>query len=850
MPQLKKKFLTTFLIIILFSPLISSEYVPMTILFETKNITNLTENYLAKFKKIFDNVNILFKTLLNIDLSNYRKKILFTNSKSSQCNTNSKDPIPPKISKVKLNYAIKIFPKFIKPKKYNILSEICKKANEEPVSLILEINNNTDFFEEVFESSGNTNYVQWLIIQRIIIGLIANKDYLREKKFYKNLGLDENYLNQYLYYWSIKKFTKLNNINFTRNIKDTISNKTDDYFITRWDNYTNLYDVLSNNFNYENSKYTTLSEITLNFFNDFPIYFSNKCDFEKFNEKCFRLDNNCFSDDELNNYFIEYTLTPNNKVICYLNNKFHYFNNQCGNLIGNILDSNFLNELKYSQNYKYKNPKIYPYIKKKSKNFLIETTLYSKQKLYLLNPSKTCPNKHPRTIYFFNEFEHENPPNINPYLYLQRNLNISEVEITDPKYFVISARSPGGYRGLPLKLNNIILGAQSKGKYNIRLSSVITSFFESNFTFYNISKYAKVGRFPDGNTYKDGINIYYNKYKKIFPKDFNYIPETYLWPQHEKIIKKKFTNYTYDPKNVWMFKPARDFGAHGVSIIDNYEDDILKQINITDNLFLITKYIMNPMLINKRKFDLRAFVLVTGFSPLKVYFYKDGYIRITMKEFNLDKKNIKDQKMHITTTLLNNDEKNYIFEKNLWDDSANFWNYLLFEKYCLKNGISYINIRNQMKDIITKTFITLRESFTELFKTKKLNEMNLFQLYAFDIMIDANYKVYLLEVNRLPTMAPDHISANYIYSHIVSDILNIVGIFPFAHDDTEKPYDDIYEYKNEIEEKVDDALCEFGRPTGMFERVFPLKQNINQYKKYFFDSNKENKLLWEKMFKQ
>ena len=656
-----------------------------------------------------------------------------------------------------------------------------------------------------------------------------------------NLVLDENYLDNYLYYWSIKKFVKINNINFTKNIKDIIPNKTDEYFLTHWNNYNNLYDVLTNNFKYENSNYTTLSEITLNFFNDCPIYFSNLCDFEKIG-KCFRLDNNCFSDEELNNYFIEYIVTPNNKVICYLNNKTHYINKQWGNLIGNIISQNFLNELEYSQNikYTYKNTNHF------SKNFLIETTLYSKQKLYLLNPSNTCPNKHPRTIYFFNKFEQQNPQNINPYLYIERNLNITEVEITDPKYFVVSAKGPSGYRGLPLKLSNIILGTQEKGSYNIKLSSDLTSFFESNFTFYDLSKYSRVGRFPDQNTYKDGINIYYNKYKEKFPEDFNYIPETYLWPQHEKIIKEKFSNYTYDPNNVWMFKPARDYGGHNVHIINSYKNDILKEAKKKKNLFLITRYIMNPMLINKKKFDLRAFVLVTGFSPLKVYLYKDGYVRITIKEFNLNKKSIKDQKMHITITLLSNSEKNYKFEKNLWDDSANFWNYLLFEKYCLKNSISYINIRNQMKDIITKTFITLRESFTELFKTKKLNEMNLFQLYDFDIMIDANYKVYILELNRLPAMSPDHISANNIYSHIVSDILNIVGIVPFAHDDTEKTYDEIYKYDNEIEEKVDDALCEFGRPTGMFERVFPLKENIDKYKKFFLDDNKENNLLWEK----
>ena len=45
---------------------------------------------------------------------------------------------------------------------------------------------------------------------------------------------------------------------------------------------------------------------------------------------------------------------------------------------------------------------------------------------------------------------------------------------------------------------------------------------------------------------------------------------------------------------------------------------------------------MNPMLIRNKKFDMRAYVLVTGMNPLKIYFYKDGYLKIPVKNFTLD----------------------------------------------------------------------------------------------------------------------------------------------------------------------------------------------------------------------
>lgn len=48
---------------------------------------------------------------------------------------------------------------------------------------------------------------------------------------------------------------------------------------------------------------------------------------------------------------------------------------------------------------------------------------------------------------------------------------------------------------------------------------------------------------------------------------------------------------------------------------------------------LIQKYIENPLLVDKRKFDIRCFVLVASTSPFLV-FYADGYARLSLKEYN------------------------------------------------------------------------------------------------------------------------------------------------------------------------------------------------------------------------
>ena len=89
---------------------------------------------------------------------------------------------------------------------------------------------------------------------------------------------------------------------------------------------------------------------------------------------------------------------------------------------------------------------------------------------------------------------------------------------------------------------------------------------------------------------------------------------------------------------------------------------------------------------------------------------------------------------------------------------------------------------------------------------------------------------------------------------LVADILNIVGIVPYSHEynDDFKPYEDNeqkFPYYNSEEERVkhdvEDALCELGRPRGKFQLIFPLKENIEKYKKLFKIKLPENEMLWK-----
>ena len=52
------------------------------------------------------------------------------------------------------------------------------------------------------------------------------------------------------------------------------------------------------------------------------------------------------------------------------------------------------------------------------------------------------------------------------------------------------------------------------------------------------------------------------------------------------------------------------------------------------DVFVIQKYIEKPLLISKRKFDIRLWVLVT--HEHKCFYFKEGYIRMSSHKYDLN----------------------------------------------------------------------------------------------------------------------------------------------------------------------------------------------------------------------
>ena len=213
--------------------------------------------------------------------------------------------------------------------------------------------------------------------------------------------------------------------------------------------------------------------------------------------------------------------------------------------------------------------------------------------------------------------------------------------------------------------------------------------------------------------------------------------------------------------------------GRGIYIVDD-----IAEVNV-DDLAIVSKYIANPLLINGHKFDLRIYVLVTSVDPLRIYVFKEGLARFATEEYQ--SKNAKGNKfIHLTNYSINKKSDNYVHNDNLENDDYGFkWSLSAFCKHLEQIKIDMNLFWSQIYDIIIKSFLSAEHIIYPATKKTCIHRTNCFELYGFDIMIDSDFKPWLIEINLSPSLACDSQLDMQIKGKLLADTFNLVGIKQF-----------------------------------------------------------------------
>jgi tubulin polyglutamylase TTLL11 len=101
-----------------------------------------------------------------------------------------------------------------------------------------------------------------------------------------------------------------------------------------------------------------------------------------------------------------------------------------------------------------------------------------------------------------------------------------------------------------------------------------------------------------------------SRLQRFFPVEFGFTPVSFLLPDEAYELEDYMR---INPNQTFIAKPSKGRGGDGIFLVKKFSD--LPKSALTHD-FIVQRYIDNPLLIDKKKFDLRIYVVIKGINPL------------------------------------------------------------------------------------------------------------------------------------------------------------------------------------------------------------------------------------------
>lgn len=253
------------------------------------------------------------------------------------------------------------------------------------------------------------------------------------------------------------------------------------------------------------------------------------------------------------------------------------------------------------------------------------------------------------------------------------------------------------------------------------------------------------------------------------PLDLDFLPVTFILPADYSLFVEEFRK---NPSTMWIMKPTGKARGVGIFIINKLNQ--IKRWSTNKNIpngmsmnpkeaYVISRYIDDPLLIGGKKFDLRIYVLVTSYRPLKAFTYKLGFGRFCSIKYTNELTALDDMFVHLT---------NVAIQKNSEDYNSSHGG-----KWSLKNLRLFLE-GTRGSAATERLFEDMGWIIIHSLKACQnvmINDKHCFECYGYDIMIDNELKPWLLEVNASPSLSATTNTDRDLKTQLISEILDLVA---------------------------------------------------------------------------
>lgn len=262
--------------------------------------------------------------------------------------------------------------------------------------------------------------------------------------------------------------------------------------------------------------------------------------------------------------------------------------------------------------------------------------------------------------------------------------------------------------------------------------------------FDNLLSFQKINRFRStrGLTKKDLLakNIR-NKVASTKDESFMIMPLTYALPGEFSSFVAAFSSIGKSDRNLWIMKPVGLSRGRGISVISD-----IAQVSYSCPVVL-QRYIADPFLpLANIKFDLRMYVLVTSFSPLEAFIYREGLARFATRAFSLQ--TLGDLRVHLTNTSIQREFGDILDTAHPAilagkDGSGNKVSFTWLMGRLRSEGVNTEELWGRIVDCCRKALLAAGDV---------PHQPNAFEIFGFDLIFDKHRRCWLIEINSSPSL--------------------------------------------------------------------------------------------------
>jgi hypothetical protein len=246
--------------------------------------------------------------------------------------------------------------------------------------------------------------------------------------------------------------------------------------------------------------------------------------------------------------------------------------------------------------------------------------------------------------------------------------------------------------------------------------------------------------------------LWYLLDKKYGREQAKYImPETYILHKNDdfNLLKSRFRGETYIMKKNIQRK-------NGIKITNNIKDIVSGY----DNGYKIAqKYVENVFLVNRRKLNIRIYMVIIYNRSIQIYIHRDGKCIYTNKDYNND---IHDFESNITSYNMDY----VIYDKNPFSIEE-------LNQYIYRTHGVQIDLFDKIAELMT---LVGRACMSHIKKSSNIKNATTYQLFGADIILDNNFIPYLLEINKGPDMRIRCDRDKILKEKVYRDIYGTLGI--------------------------------------------------------------------------